>query len=115
VYAGGKEGFVAVDIAKAHDNGLIEEEGFSHSTTAQKLFEMRQTDAQRFWAQLCHCGIGQEPGFGGIQLDSAEAPHIAEVKGLLTSAEFEPKMGVPLGAATGPGPIELTGHSQVNG
>ena len=115
VYAGGEEDLVGVDISEADNNGLIEEESFDHSPSAQKLFEMGQTDAERFWAELCHCGLGEEAGFGGIQLESAEAADVAEVKDLIALGEFEAKVGVTVGAVTGAGPTELAGHSQVNG
>ena len=115
MYAGGEEDLVGVDISEADNDGLIEEEGFDHSTTAQKLFEIGQTDVERFGPELCNCGPGQEMGFGAIQFEPTEAADIAEVKDLITLLEFQAKVGVTVGTALEAGPVELAGHSQVDG
>ena len=64
VYPCPKEGFIGINVSKADNDGLIEEEGLDHSATAQKLFEIAQADHQRLWAQLGNCSLGQELGFG---------------------------------------------------
>ncbi len=114
MYAGGEEGFIGIDVSEADDDGLIEKEGFNHSTTAQKLFEMGQTDTERFRAELPYCGVSEEVSFGAIQLEPTEAADIAEVKDLITLLEFQPKVSVAVWTAGGAGPVELAGHAQVN-
>ena len=113
MYAGGEEGFIGIDVSEADNDGLIEEEGFDHSPTAQKLFEIAQADAKRFGAEICHCPVGPKAGFGPVELEAAEAPDVAEVKHLLALLEFQAKMRVAVGSATGAGPSGPKNDSRV--